>query len=71
MIPPGPNIFDYFDLVCSIGGLAIILYAVGYCLVKYATQNSLKTKLLKDLYKIAPQEELNSNEPKFDLELGI
>jgi len=67
----GPSILDYLDLICSIGGLAIVLYILGFCLVKYSTQNSLKTKLLKELYMTAPQEQHTENEPKFDLELGI
>ena len=71
IVPPGPSILDYLDLVCSIGGLAIVLYILGFCLVKYATQNSLKTNLLKELYMIAPQEHPTENEPKFDLEIGI
>jgi len=37
VVHAGPSILDYLDLVCSIGGLAIILYILGFCLVKYAT----------------------------------
>lgn len=52
---------DYLELICSVGGLAVALYALVYLLVRSWAKNSLKTKLLRELYKIAP-DKFNSSE---------
>jgi hypothetical protein len=45
---------DYLELICSVGGMAVALYVLAYLLVRTWTKNSLKTRLLGELYKIAP-----------------
>jgi hypothetical protein len=45
---------DYLELVCSIGGMGVALYVLAYLVVSNWTKNSLRTRLLGDLYKIAP-----------------
>ena len=52
MIVP-PSVLDYLEIIGSVGGMAIALYVVAYLLVRTWTKNSLKTRLLKDLYEIA------------------
>jgi len=44
---------DYLEILGSVGGMAIALYVVSYLLLRTWTKNSLKTRLLKDLYEIA------------------
>jgi hypothetical protein len=48
-----PTAMDYLELICSVGGMAVALYALVYLLVRTWTKNSLKTKLLGNLYKTA------------------
>lgn len=52
MIVP-PSVLDFLEIIGSVGGMAIALYVVAYLLVRTWTKNSLKTRLLKDLYEIA------------------
>ena len=52
---------DYLELICSVGGMAVALYALIYLLVRTWTKNSLKTKLLGNLYKTASNKSILSD----------
>ena len=61
-----PTVLDYLELISSVGGMAVALYVLVYLLVRTWTKNSLKSRLLKDLYKIAPNK--STADDNFDVE---
>lgn len=59
---------DYLEIFCSVGGMAIVLYVFASLVVRTWNKNSLKTRLLGDLYKVAPPKS-NRPDSKNDTEL--